>query len=60
LQDAEKGQFWIIRRRPLDQNSSKHEKIILQTRGPMFAPKFGKFVMDRKELAYDVKNKKVS
>ena len=48
------------KRRPLDQNSSKHENSYFELGGPVFTPKFGKLILERKRSADDVKSKKVS
>jgi len=44
----------------LDQNSSKHENSYSKLEGPMFTPKFGKLILERKRSTDDVKSKKVS
>ena len=48
------------KRRPSDQNSSKHENSYFELGGPMFTPKFGKLILERKRSTDDVKSKKVS
>ena len=48
------------KRRPSDQNSSKHKNSYFELEGPVFAPKFGKLILERKRLTDDVKSKKVS
>ena len=47
------------KRRPSDQNSSKHENSYFELGGPVFTPKFGKLILERKRSADDVKSKKV-
>ena len=51
---------WLGKRRPSDQNSSKHENSYFELGGPVFTPKFGKLILERKRSADDVKSKKVS
>ena len=46
------------KRRPSDQNSSKHENSYFELGGPVFTPKFGKLILERKRSADDVKSKK--
>ena len=48
------------KRRPSDQNSSKHENSYFELGGLVFTPKFGKLILERKKSADDVKSKKVS
>ena len=48
------------KRRPSDQNSSKYENSYFELGGLVFTPKFGKFIMERKRSADDVKSEKVS
>ena len=48
------------KRRPSDQNSSKHENSYFELGGLVFTPKFGKLIVERKRSADDVKSKKVS
>ena len=47
------------KRRQSDQNSLKHENSYLELRRPVFTPKFGKLILERKRSADDVKNRKV-
>ena len=47
-------------KRPSDQNSSKHENSYFELGGPVFTPKFGKLILERKRSADDVKSMKVS
>ena len=48
------------KRRPSDQNRSKHENSYFELGGPVFTPKFGKLILERKRSADDAKSKKVS
>jgi len=48
------------KRRQSDRNSSKHENSYSKLGGPVFTPKFSKFTPERKELADNVKKKKIS
>ena len=48
------------KRRPSDQNSSKHENSNFELGGPVFTPKFGKLILERKRSADGVKSEKVS
>ena len=51
---------WLGKRRPSDQNSSKHENSYFELGEPVFRPKFSKLILERKRSADDVKSKKVS
>ena len=51
---------WLGKRRPSDQNSSKHENSYFELGGHVFTPKFGKLILERKRSADDIKSKKVS
>ena len=48
----------LRKRRPSDQNSSKHENSYSKLGGPVFKPKFGKLSLERKRSADDVESKK--
>ena len=48
------------KRRPSDQNSSKHENSYFKLAGLVFTPKFGKLILERKRSTDDVRSKKVS
>ena len=49
---------WLGKRRPSDQNSSKHENSYSELGGPVLAPKFGKLSLEKKRSADDVESKK--
>ena len=48
------------KRRPSEQNSSKHENSYFELGGPVFTPKFSKLILERKRSADGVKSEKVS
>ena len=50
----------LKKRRPSDQNSSKHENSYFELGGSVFTSKFGKLILERKRSADDVKSEKVS
>ena len=49
---------WLSKRRPSDQNSSKHENSYSELEGPVFTPRFGKLSLERKRSADNVESKK--
>ena len=61
LLGAKADQISLIQEgRPSDRNSSKHENSYSELGGPVLTPKFSKLTLERKRLADDVKNKKIS
>ena len=50
----------LRKKRPSDQNSSKHENAYFELGGAVFTPNFDKLILESKRSADDVKSKKFS
>ena len=50
----------LRKRRPSDQNNSKHENSYFELGGYVFTPKFDKLILERKRSTDDVKSEKIS